>query len=121
LLTQDRGVVEADGQIRVHGRCDRVAVSGGVNVPLDAVEARLRTHPAVLEACVIAVPDPIWGSRLAAVVAATAPTGVVDAWARVHLPPAWRPRCLVRVSRLPRTPLGKIDLEAARRLVLRSG
>jgi long-chain acyl-CoA synthetase len=43
-------------------------ISGGENVYPTEVENALYAHPAVLEAVVIGVPDPMWGERVHAVV-----------------------------------------------------
>ena len=43
--TQDRGRL-VDGRLQVVGRIDDVVISGGVNVTLTAVQARLLEHPA---------------------------------------------------------------------------
>ena len=48
--TDDLGVVDDSGVLRVLGRADDVVISGGVNVPTPAVAARLRQHPAVAAA-----------------------------------------------------------------------
>ena len=59
--------------LEVLGRVDDVVQVGGVNVAVSAVEDALRTVCA--DACVLAVPDEAWGSRLTAyVVAARRPT-----------------------------------------------
>src|SRR5690606_19111066 len=68
LLTNDLGRLDADGRLSVLGRADHVAVSGGVNVPLAAVESTLRDEPGVLDVVVVAQPDPEWGQRVVAYV-----------------------------------------------------
>ncbi len=65
--TQDRGELDG-GKLRVTGRVDDVVISGGVNVTLTAVQARVLEHPAVEDAVVLGVPDPEWGSRVVAFV-----------------------------------------------------
>lgn len=87
-------------------------------MPLDAVERRLEEHPGIHEACVAALPDTIWGNRIAALVQTNA---AVDrcAWIRDRFPPVWWPRRIVCVRTLPRTPLGKVDRNAARHLASR--
>ncbi len=117
VLCRDHGAVQPDGQVRVLGRHDRMAVSGGVNVPLDAVERALLEHPQIREACVVAVPDPVWGDRIAALLVLDRDAMDPLSWIRARLPPAWRPRRIVRLAELPRTALGKLDRDAARRLL----
>jgi len=50
-------------------RAQHMTITGGENVyPLD-IEEVLFTHPKILEAAVIGLPDAIWGQRIHAVVA----------------------------------------------------
>ena len=65
--TQDRGEF-VDGRLRVIGRVDDVVISGGVNVTLPTVQARLLEHPGVKDAVVLGVPDAEWGTRVVAFV-----------------------------------------------------
>lgn len=118
--TSDRGTVTPDGQVRVSGRLDDMVVSGGLNVPLPAVAARLREHPAVAAAEVLGVPDPEWGHRIVAFVVGNVDDDRALAWARdwvsaVH-PRAWAPRQVVVLRELPLLPNGKADRERLRAL-----
>ena len=71
FLTADAGRFDADGRLRVLGRLDDVVVSGGVNVPLAAVAARLREHPDVSAVEVLGIDDEEWGQRVVAFVVGT--------------------------------------------------
>lgn len=121
-LTADAGRLDADGRVQVLGRIDDVALSGGVNVPLPAVAARLREHPAVGLVEVLAVPDAEWGQRVVAVVqfdAAEQPPGLDelrDLVTRDH-PRSWAPRELLEVASMPLLANGKVDRVAVRALV----
>ena len=68
VLTADVGTVALDGRVRLVGRIDDIVTVGGTNVSLPAVAATLQTVPGIQDACVVAVPDPRWGSRLVAYV-----------------------------------------------------
>ena len=68
FLTSDAGRLDEDGRLHVLGRIDDVVISGGVNVPLPAVAARLREHPEVEAVEVLGVPDEEWGTRVVAFV-----------------------------------------------------
>jgi fatty-acyl-CoA synthase len=57
----DLGVMHPDGYIEVRDRAKDVVVSGGENISTIEVEQALSSHPAVLEATVIGVPDEKWG------------------------------------------------------------
>jgi o-succinylbenzoate---CoA ligase len=109
FLTADAGEVGDDGRLRVLGRLDDVVVSGGVNVPGPAVAARLRTHPDVLAAEVVGVPDPEWGNRLVAFVVGTASEAELRAWVVAVHPRAWAPRQVVTLAEVPLLPNGKPD------------
>lgn len=118
-LTADAGRLDEDGRLQVLGRLDDMVVSGGVNIPLAAVAARLREHPAVAEAEVLGVDDAEWGQRVVAFVRSAAEVTVEelrDFVAERH-PRAWAPRQLVEVDALPLLGNGKPDRIALRRLV----
>jgi O-succinylbenzoic acid--CoA ligase len=116
FLTQDLGRLGADGRLSLEGRVDDVVLSGGLNVPVAAVAAGLRSHPRVRCAEVVGVPDQEWGE----VVVAVADTDLTLAELRdrvaEELPRAFAPRRLVRVSALPLLPNGKVDRLAVQRL-----
>ena len=59
--TGDLAVMNADGYCEVKDRAKDVIISGGENVSSIEVEGALYRHPAVLEAAVVARPDPKWG------------------------------------------------------------
>ncbi len=113
LATGDLGELDPGGQLTVHGRADEVIVTGGEKVWPDRVEAVLRRLPGVAEVAVIGRPDPEWGQQVAAIiepVPSTPPPTLAAARAAVKevLPPWCAPRAVELVSRLPRTPSGKV-------------
>ena len=109
--TGDAGRLDA-GVLRVMGRRDDVAVSGGVNVPLAAVGAALRSAHGVMDAVAVAVQDPEWGAIVRAVVVAGDGREPRLAELRDHvasrLPRTHAPRELLRVTAIDRDPLGKL-------------
>jgi len=112
FLTSDAGRLDDDGRLHVLGRIDDVVISGGVNVPLPAVAARLREHPQVEAVEVLGIPDEEWGTRVVAFVVGRD----VDlrAWvAEVH-PRSWAPQQVVIVDELALLPNGKVDRQALR-------
>jgi O-succinylbenzoic acid--CoA ligase len=119
FTTSDLGLI-ADGRLEIVGRADDVILSGGVNVDPIAVEAALRAHPAVVDAVVVGVPDPMWGRAVRAVIVPRAPVGLAELRAHVsaRLGPAHAPRELLRVEAVPRDGLGK--LAASDRVRLRT-
>ncbi|MEU8206171.1 acyl--CoA ligase family protein [Streptosporangium sp. NPDC049046] len=61
--TGDLGVLHPDGYLQLRDRAKDIIVSGGENISSIEVEAALASHPAVLEAAVVGVPDERWGER----------------------------------------------------------
>ncbi|GAA1457075.1 AMP-binding protein [Williamsia maris] len=112
LSTGDVGHVDDEGLFFIDGRDDDMIVSGGENVyPLE-VENLLTEHPHILEAAVVGVDDPDYGSRLRAHVV-VAPGHTLDADAvRAHVKDNLArykvPRDVVFVSELPRNATGKV-------------
>ncbi|SFD87078.1 AMP-binding enzyme [Blastococcus tunisiensis] len=114
--TRDAGTVDADGRLQVAGRLDDVLISGGVNVSPAAVEAALRTHPAVTDAVVFGRPDETWGQRVVAAVV-PAPGAVPDlpdlrGWVADRLGHPAAPRQLHLLDALPLLHTGKPDRRA---------
>jgi long-chain acyl-CoA synthetase len=68
LHTGDLAIVDEGNYIYIVDRKKDMIVSGGENIYSTEVEGALYSHPAVLEAAVIGVPDPTWGERVHAVV-----------------------------------------------------
>ena len=68
LYTGDMAIINKDGYITIVDRRDDMIITGGENVFTIEVENVLYTHPAVLEAVVIGVPDEEWGEIVKAIV-----------------------------------------------------
>ena len=64
----DRGVLGADGALRLVGRTRQIVVRGGLNVSLAEVESQLLAHPAVVDAACVGIEDDDLGERLCACV-----------------------------------------------------
>ncbi len=62
----DLGRFDAAGRLVVEGRRDAMFVSGGENVHPEEIERALVNFPGILDALVVPVPDPEFGSRPAA-------------------------------------------------------
>ncbi len=112
--TGDLGSVSDDGVVEVYGRADDVIVTGGEKVFPGEVEAAIRTHPGVVDVVVVGLPDPSWGSKVAAIYEGDAAPGELERHVRYRLagfkvPSLWR-----RVESLPRLPVGKADRKAVR-------
>jgi fatty-acyl-CoA synthase len=111
--TGDLGVWHADGYIEIKDRSKDIIITGGENVSSLEVEECLYRHPGIMEAAVVAAPDPQWGETPCAFVTpkpgATALTEAdVIAWCREHLAHFKVPRRIV-FGPLPKTSTGKIQ------------
>ncbi|MGW5055438.1 o-succinylbenzoate--CoA ligase [Actinokineospora sp. NPDC004072] len=110
FTTADLGAF-ADGRLHVLGRADDVINTGGEKVAPAAVEAVLLAHPGVREVCVVGVPDPEWGQRVAAAAVGELPEAALAA-VRAKLGAAAVPRRVVVVAALPERGPGKVDRAA---------
>ncbi len=68
LYTGDMAVINKEGYVTIVDRKDDMIITGGENVYSIEVENVLYTHPAVLEAAVIGIPDEEWGEIVKAIV-----------------------------------------------------
>jgi 3-oxocholest-4-en-26-oate---CoA ligase len=64
----DYAMVEPDGFVHLLGRGSNCINTGGEKVWAEEVEGALKQHPAVFDAVVVGVPDPLWGQQVAAIV-----------------------------------------------------
>jgi long-chain acyl-CoA synthetase len=113
LHTGDVGRFDADGYLVLVDRIKDMIIRGGENIYPKEIENVLHAHPAVLEAAVVGVPDPVLGEVPVAHVvplpdAEVTPGELIEhcrgSLARIKVP--------VTVSitdALPRNPVGKID------------
>ncbi len=68
LHTGDMAVMDEEGYVTIVDRKRDMIITGGENVYSVEVENELYSHPAVLEAAVIGVPDEKWGEAVKAIV-----------------------------------------------------
>ena len=110
--TGDLGVVHPDGYIELKDRSKDIIISGGENVSTIEVESVLYRHPAVLEAAVVARPDPHWGETPCAFVGlkpgASATAEELIAFCRERLAHFKAPKTIV-FGPLPKTSTGKVQ------------
>jgi long-chain acyl-CoA synthetase len=69
LRTGDLVRRDADGYFWFEGRVKQIIIRGGSNISPQEVEEAIYHHPAVLEAGVIGMPDPVHGEKVIAFVA----------------------------------------------------
>jgi 3-(methylthio)propionyl---CoA ligase len=110
--TGDLGVAHPDGYIELKDRSKDIIISGGENISTIEVESVLYRHPAVLEAAVVARPDPHWGETPCAFVAlkpgASATAEELIAFCRDRLAHFKAPKTVV-FGALPKTSTGKVQ------------
>jgi 3-oxocholest-4-en-26-oate---CoA ligase len=114
VVTGDLASIESDGSITFRGRGSRVINTGGEKVFAEEVEQVLTEHPGVRDALVVGLPDERFGHKVTAVVALAADGGVTaeELFAHVarRLADYKKPRAVVFVPEIKRSPSGKADL-----------
>lgn len=110
--TGDLGTVR-EGRLTVTGRKKDMIRSGGENIYAREVEDVLMRHPDVIDAAAIAVPDPKYREVVCAVIVLREDCEVsaedVVAHCSTHMASYKKPRHVVFVDALPRTPSAKIQ------------
>ena len=110
--TGDLAVWHPDGYVEIKDRAKDIVISGGENISTIEVEDVLYRHPAVLEAAVVARPDPRWGETPCAFVTLKPDQAVTDAdiiaFTRDHLAGFKVPRTVI-FGPLPKTNTGKMQ------------
>ena len=110
--TGDLAVSHPDGYIEIRDRSKDIIISGGENISTIEVESVLYRHPAVLEAAVVARPDPTWGETPCAFVTLRPGTDATEAeiiaFCRGRMAHFKAPRTVV-FGPLPKTSTGKMQ------------
>ncbi|MBX3535491.1 MAG: long-chain fatty acid--CoA ligase [Xanthobacteraceae bacterium] len=113
LRSGDVGRKDADGYYYIVDRIKDMYISGGENVYPAEVEAVLVSHPDVLEAAVLGVPDAKWGETGHAFVAPRPGRSVaaaeLRAYARERLAAYKVPGHITLLEDFPRTAAGKVQ------------
>ena len=113
MHTGDLAVMDEDGYVAITGRIKDMVIRGGENIYPREIEEFLYTHPDILDAQVVGIPDPKYGEELVAWIRMREGTTSLDA-------PALRefctgklahfkiPRYVHLVEEFPMTVTGKI-------------
>ena len=111
--TGDLGRWLEDGNIEFLGRADNQLKVRGFRIEPGEIEARLRSHPAVREAAVVAT-GPGSDKELAAYLVADQELDASDlrSYLGEHLPDYMIPAYFVQLDKIPLTPSGKLDRRA---------
>ena len=118
--TGDIGEIDDNGKLSVHGRQTDLIITGGENVWPSVVENSLASHPLINQVVVRGTPDAIWGQRVVAYVVLNDSAQTSEAKLlsdlREHvkqtLPAFCAPQQIVVLAEIPRTSLGKVDVQA---------
>lgn len=114
--TGDLGEVDADGEVWVVGRVDDMIITGGENVHPVEVEDLLARSTDVAEVAVVGLDDERWGQAVTAFVvprdreSPDVLTERLQRWVseEAGLSPYKRPKRIVLVDEIPKSPVGKI-------------
>jgi long-chain acyl-CoA synthetase len=112
LYTGDIARVDEDGYFYIVDRKKEMVITGGLNVFPREVEEALYTHPAVMEAAAIGVPDAYRGEVVKAFVVlkpgAPATADEIIAHCRKLIAPFKVPKAVEFRTQLPKSLIGKI-------------
>jgi Acyl-CoA synthetases (AMP-forming)/AMP-acid ligases II len=110
--TGDLGVWHPDGYLEIKDRSKDIIISGGENISSIEIEDVLYSHPAVLEAAIVARPDEKWGETPCAFVAlkdgAIVTEADILAFCRERMAHFKVPKTIA-FTPLPKTATGKIQ------------
>ncbi|MDF2493711.1 long-chain fatty acid--CoA ligase [Sphingomonas sp.] len=110
--TGDVGRWDADGYLTIVDRKKDMIVTGGENVYPREVEEVLYRHPAVLEAAVVGMADPVWGESVIAIIAirdgAATNADALIQHCRDHIASYKKPKAVAFIAELPKNASGKV-------------
>jgi long-chain acyl-CoA synthetase len=120
LHTGDIGYLDEEGYLFLTDRKKDLIIRGGENVYPKEIENILHLHPAVLEAGVVGIPDPVYGEAVKAFVVLKQAGSVTEeelmAFCKEHLPSYKRPKVIQFMDELPKSAIGKILRRELRKL-----
>ncbi len=113
MKTGDLAVMDEDGYVRITGRIKDMVIRGGENIYPREIEEFLYTHPDVVDAQVVGVPDAKYGEELCAWIQMRAgaeqlTAETVRAFCTGNLAHYKIPRYVMCVEEFPMTVTGKI-------------
>jgi acetyl-CoA synthetase len=118
FYVKDRGYCDTEGYFYHAGRSDDVIISAGWTMSAVEIEQTLLTHPSVVDAAVVGVPDPLRGQVVKAYIVTSNPAADtiarIQAFMKAQLSQHEYPRQIEFVDALPKTPAGKVNRQALR-------
>lgn len=109
--TGDAGLMDEDGYLYFLGRLKEIIRRGGENISPFEIETALLNHGEIDDAAVVAVPDPIFGEEIKAVIVARRPFAAAEvrAFLKGRVADFMLPRYVQFVGAIPRTETQKIQ------------
>ncbi|HZG71190.1 MAG TPA: long-chain-fatty-acid--CoA ligase [Chondromyces sp.] len=108
----DMAMQDEEGYYYIVDRKKDMLISGGVNIYPREIEEVLYTHPDIVDAAVIGVPDPVWGESVKAIVVAREGRSLTEEevinYCNEKMAGYKKPKSVDFVHELPRNPSGKI-------------
>lgn len=124
LHTRDLAVVNPEGYVTIVDRMDDVIITGGEKVYSIEVENLLYSHPSILEAAVIGLPDPIWGEKVTAGIVAKKNERIdekdIIRFCKDHLAHFKSPKKVIFTRELPKTGSAKVCKYKLREIYIKS-
>jgi acyl-CoA synthetase (AMP-forming)/AMP-acid ligase II len=122
FYTGDLGYFDEEGYLFVAGRKKDMVKSGGISIyPLE-IESVIYSHPDILEAAVIGVPDPQWGEAVKAVVVrkpdSKLPGDELIRFCKERLSGYKVPKSVEFRDSLPHTEVGKVNKLKLKEMIL---
>jgi long-chain acyl-CoA synthetase len=112
LHTGDIGRLDQDGELYITGRIKDLIIKGGENIDPSISEKLLYRHPAVMEAAVIAIPDPKYGEEVGAAVVFKPGQSVAEdellAYLREQVHSFTAPKKIFLMESMPMSSTGKL-------------
>ena len=112
LNTGDMGNIDEKGYIFIVDRKKDMIISGGENIYPREIEEILYTHPSIIEAAIIGIPDDQWGEAVKAFVVVKEGENVSEQeiidFCTEKLASYKKPKSVEFLEILPRNPAGKV-------------
>ncbi|GHO93571.1 AMP-binding protein [Reticulibacter mediterranei] len=124
LHTGDLATMDQNGYIRIVGRLKEMIIRGGENIYPREIEELLQSHPKVMAAQVIGVPDQFFGEELAALIIPQANEQIgedeLKEFCRERISHQKVPRYIQFVASYPMTASGKVQKYLLRRQAMQA-
>ena len=112
FYTGDAGFFDEDGFLFIHDRVKDMIISGGENIYPAEVENALMSHPDIIDAAVVGVPDDKWGETVKAFVTLSEDKDHSEAdiisYSKEQIASYKCPTSVDFINDIPRNPSGKI-------------